>query len=93
MGRFIKNYSLSLVLAALFLLSWLFHGFTGWKAHLAEQKEHAAAAVLWGDDGFIWRFLERTFENWQPEFLAAALHGGADGMAHSQGQCRVTGFE
>jgi hypothetical protein len=46
MGRFIKNYSLSLVLAALFLLSWLFHGFTGWKAHLAEQKEHAAAAVL-----------------------------------------------
>jgi hypothetical protein len=69
MVRFIKNYSLSLVLAGLFLLSWLFHGLTGWKAYLAEQKEHGAAAVFWGEDGFIWRFLERTFENWQSEFL------------------------
>jgi hypothetical protein len=54
MVRFIKNYSLSLVLAGLFLLSWLFHGLTGWKAYLAEQKEHGAAAVFWGEDGDFW---------------------------------------
>jgi hypothetical protein len=69
MSRFIRDYSLSLVLGALFLLSWLFHGLTGWKAFLAEQKEHSAPAGFWGDDGFIWTFLEGTFENWQSEFL------------------------
>jgi hypothetical protein len=69
MVRFIKNYSLSLVLTALFLLSWLFHGLTGWKAYMAEQKEHGAPAMFWGDDGFIWSFFEGTFENWQSEFL------------------------
>jgi hypothetical protein len=69
MVRFLKNYSLSLVLAVLFFLSWLFHGLTGWKAFLAEQKEHGAPAMFWGDDGFIWSFLEGTFENWQSEFL------------------------
>jgi hypothetical protein len=25
--------------------------------------------MFWGDDGFIWQFLEKTFENWQSEFL------------------------
>jgi len=67
--RLFENYSLSLVLGALFLLTWLFHGITGWKAFAAEQKEHGAAPVFWGDDGFIWEFLKQTMENWQSEFL------------------------
>lgn len=69
MPRFIKNYSLSLVLGALFLLSWLFHGVTGWRAFVSEQKQHGSSALFWGDDGYIWHFLEKTFENWQSEFL------------------------
>lgn len=69
MVRFIKNYSLSLVLAALFLLSWLFHGLTGWKAYSADQFEHGGTPTLWGDTGFVWPFLEGTLENWQSEFL------------------------
>jgi hypothetical protein len=69
MLRFLRNYSLSLVLGALFLLSWLFHLLTGWKAFVAEQKEHGAPAMFWGDDGYIWEFLKQTFENWQSEFL------------------------
>ena len=69
MVRFVKNYSLSLVLGALFLLSWLVHGMTGWKAFVSDQKEHGAAAAFWGDDGYIWEFLKQTMENWQSEFL------------------------
>ena len=42
---------------------------TGWKAFVAEQKEHGAPAMFWGDDGYIWEFLKQTFENWQSEFL------------------------
>ena len=69
MGRFFRSYSLSWVLGVFFLASWLLHGLTGWKAYLAEQKEHNAAAMFWGNEGFIWEFLEGTFENWQSEFL------------------------
>ena len=67
--QFLRDYSLGLVLGTLFLVSWLFHGLTGWKAFVAEQKEHGASAVFWGDDGFIWEFLKQTLENWQSEFL------------------------
>jgi hypothetical protein len=69
MRRFLKNYSLSIVLALLFLGSWILHGLTGWKAYAAEQVEHGGLPALWGSDGFVWRFLEGTFENWQSEFL------------------------
>jgi hypothetical protein len=69
MVRLLKNYSLSFVLAALFLVSWLLHGLTGWRAYVAQQEEHRMAASFWGGDGYIWEFLEQTFENWQSEFL------------------------
>jgi hypothetical protein len=65
MSQFIRNYSLSLVLLALFAGSWMLHGATGWKAYLAEQHQHGSEAVFWGDDGFLWPFLEGPFENWQ----------------------------
>jgi hypothetical protein len=69
MVRFLKNYSLSLVLAALFIVSWILHGLTGWKAFVADQKEHGTSAVFWGEDGYVWEFLKQTLENWQSEFL------------------------
>jgi hypothetical protein len=69
MVRFLKNYSLSLVLGVLFLFSWLLHGLTGWKAFVSEQKVHGASAAVWGDDGYVWEFLKQTLENWQSEFL------------------------
>lgn len=69
MRRFIRNYSLSIVLALLFLGSWLLHALSGWKAYSAEQVEHGGIPVVWGKEGFIWPFLEGTFENWQSEFL------------------------
>ena len=35
----------------------------------SEQGQHQQAAQLFGPDGYIWRWAEATFENWQSEFL------------------------
>lgn len=67
--NFAHNYGLTLVLFAMFLMSWLAQGITGWEEFRAEQQEHHQAAELWGSDGYIWPFASATFENWQSEFL------------------------
>jgi hypothetical protein len=64
-----KNYSLGIVLGALFLSSWLVQGIVGWQEFRAEQSSHQEAAHFFGASGYIWPFLEATFENWQSEFL------------------------
>jgi hypothetical protein len=69
MRKLWRNYSLSLVLLALFLMTLLAHAITGWVAFVAEQAQHQSAAQFWGGDGYIWRWGEKTFENWQSEFL------------------------
>jgi hypothetical protein len=45
----------------------------GWLEYLAEQQAHGGNAVILGDDGYAWTFLEQTMQNWQSEFLALAL--------------------
>jgi len=64
-----RNYGLSITLAALFLLSWGVQTWTGWQEFVAEQEQHQQQAEPFGDDGYIWRWGEATFENWQSEFL------------------------
>jgi succinate dehydrogenase hydrophobic anchor subunit len=64
-----REYNLSLVLLALFLVSWVLHGWTGWRKFAAEQSQHKQPPAVFGDDGYIWDFLAATFENWQSEFL------------------------
>lgn len=49
----LRNYSLSLVLAALFLVSWMAQG----------AAQATAEGFSWA------KFFEGTFENWQSEFL------------------------
>lgn len=61
-----RNYSLSLILATLFLLSWLAQGVFQWQEFVNTQQEHEQAAEV---VDFIPEFLSRTFENWQSEFL------------------------
>ncbi len=68
-GRLWRDYSLSLVLAALFLVSWLIQTVTGWFEFVAEQQQHNQVAQAFGPDGYVWRWAEATFENWQSEFL------------------------
>jgi hypothetical protein len=60
------NYGLSIVLAILFLVSWVIQTMAGWVKFVSEQKEHGQAATL-SDYMPVW--LEATFENWQSEFL------------------------
>ena len=67
--NFLRDYGLGVVLALLFLVSWLAQSYTGWVEFVAEQRSHAQAAQLFGADGYVWPWLQSTMENWQSEFL------------------------
>jgi hypothetical protein len=69
MGRIWRDYSLSLVLATLFLVSWGLQTWTGWVEFVAEQGEHGQDAEAFGPGGYVWAWAQATFENWQSEFL------------------------
>ena len=69
MRRLWRDYNLSLVLLACFILSWILQAWTGWRKFSAEQLQHQQTPSVFGDDGYIWDFLAATFENWQSEFL------------------------
>ena len=67
--KLLRNYSLSIVLAVLFLLSWLLQSASGWVEFAADQQAHGQAAQLFGESGYFWSWMQSTFENWQSEFL------------------------
>jgi hypothetical protein len=69
MRAFFRDYGLSVTLATLFIASWLVQSISGWVEFVAEQQEHGQAAQLLGDSGYLWSWLQATFENWQSEFL------------------------
>jgi hypothetical protein len=68
-GRFLSDYGLGVALAGIFLVTMLMHTWSGWMVYANEQVQHGGSAVLWGNDGYIWTWLENTFQNWQSEFL------------------------
>lgn len=61
-----KNYGLSIVLAILFLASWIGQGFTQWSEFVNHQQEHRQPVEF---SQFVPEFWASTFENWQSEFL------------------------
>jgi len=69
MARIWRSYGLSLTLAALFLFSWALQTWTGWMEFVSEQRANQQVAEAFGPDGYIWRWGQATFENWQSEFL------------------------
>src|SRR3712207_1316753 len=69
MARVWRDYSLSLALAALFLVAWGLQTWTGWVEFGAEQQAHGQTAEAFGADGYVWRWGQATLENWQSEFL------------------------
>jgi hypothetical protein len=69
MRRFIQNYSLSVVLATVFVACWVLQTWSGWHAFAAEQQSHGETARLFGESGYVWKWLAATMENWQSEFL------------------------
>jgi hypothetical protein len=67
--RFWRDYSLSLTLAVLFIVSWLIQTVAGWFEYASEQSQHAQVALAFGPDGYFSHWVRATFENWQSEFL------------------------
>lgn len=69
MRTLFRDYGLGVVLAILFLVSWILQSLMGWAEFAADQRAHGEVAQLFGDSGYFWGWLQSTFENWQSEFL------------------------
>jgi hypothetical protein len=69
MAKLWRDYSLSITLAVLFIGSWIVQTVMGWYEFVAEQAEHGQTAEAFGPSGYVWRWGQATFENWQSEFL------------------------
>src|SRR5687767_14481903 len=61
-----SNFGLSLAFCALFLISWVGHGFAQWQVFVQDQHEHGEPVKV---VEFIQDFSQATLENWQSEFL------------------------
>ena len=64
-----RDYGLSITLATLFFVSWLLQTWMGWVEFVADQASRGQAAEAFGPEGYVWRWGQSTFENWQSEFL------------------------
>jgi hypothetical protein len=62
--------SLALVMAAIFLLSWLVQSIAGWAAFNETRLEQLQDPIGWGSYLLNPDFWSRTLQNWQSEFLA-----------------------
>jgi hypothetical protein len=62
--------SLALVMATIFLLSWLVQSIAGWAAFNETRLEQLQDPVSWGSYLLNPDFWSRTLQNWQSEFLA-----------------------
>jgi hypothetical protein len=66
----IYSNSFTLVMGAIFLVTWLGQSFTTWSVYNDEQSEHGEPAVSWSTYVTSADFWERSLQNWQSEFLA-----------------------
>src|SRR5687768_5751261 len=69
----VKTRSLSLVAAALFLVSMVGQILTGHAHYNQEQEDHRQPPVAVADYLRSGAFGEATFENWESEFLQMAM--------------------
>jgi hypothetical protein len=67
--RLWHDFGLSITLAVMFVGAWLLQTWTGWVEFVSEQRANGVVATAFGDDGYVWRWAQATFENWQSEFL------------------------
>ena len=64
--KIFEEYSLSIILFSLFLISWILHGMFQWQNFVSQQESHNQPVIT---SEFVNEFLSATFENWQSEFL------------------------
>ena len=75
MKRFLRENGLSLVLFALFLLTFILgQTLSGLRQYNEEQAEHGGEQVGLGEYLRTGHFLETTMENWESEFLQMFLY-------------------
>jgi hypothetical protein len=72
-ARLLSESSLSLTLAALFLLFLVGQALTGYRVYSDELLEHGAGPIDFLSYLGSGHFLEATFENWESEFLQMAM--------------------
>ncbi len=80
--RLWRNYSLSIVLAALFLSSWLIQLVCEWFVWVDEQVAHGEP-LRW--TSFLAQFWQSTTENWQSEFLQLLAFVTLTSFLHHKG--------
>ena len=68
--RWVYSNSLVLVMATIWIWSWLAQSFTGWSEYNSEQLEHEQEPLSWLQYLGSSDFWEATLQNWQSEFLA-----------------------
>ena len=67
---FLYSNSLLIVMAAIWIGSWLAQSLTGWRVFNEQALEHGEAALGWLQYVGTANFWESTLQNWQSEFLA-----------------------
>jgi hypothetical protein len=65
----LREYGLSVVLGLFFVVSWVVQTLAGWVEFVGEQTAQGATPTVFGSSGYVWPWLQATFENWQSEFL------------------------
>ena len=66
MRAFWRDYNLSIVLFAMFIVSWVLQGVAQWFEVANEATAHGESSTL---VDWVPAFLAATFENWQSEFV------------------------
>ncbi len=69
MKKLWKDYNLSIVLFAMFIVAWIGQTYAGWVRFASEQREQGNAPEAFGPEGYVWEWSAATLENWQSEFL------------------------
>jgi hypothetical protein len=68
-ARMWRDYSLTIAIGTMFLVSFILHTIFGWFQYVADQQDQNSTPTLLGLHGYITYFGEWTFQNWQSEFL------------------------
>ena len=77
MRTFLRENSLSLFFAAIFLGTIVAQSFAGQRAYNAEQRDHGGSPLPWAEYVTSPDYWGAVMENWQSEFLQFALFIGA----------------
>jgi hypothetical protein len=64
--QLVKNYSLTIILTSLFLISWMGQAYFQWHEFVQDAQDHNTPPEV---NDFLPEFFAATFENWQSEFL------------------------